>query len=164
MQFKRLCLHVGPNPQPRKSSAAPLPTMLYYTKGSGTQPMISCSDWPLKQDLAHVQKAKLKLWPLQYCSRKEFTEWERWYIHYQSLKEEKAQLKESMSKAESLICNNGAEPGLLSSKQGLCMEVLCRGSAWTTLSMAGVHGTRTHAPAQQKLHRDGLFSLFCLNN
>lgn len=155
MQFKRLYLHLGPSPQPRKSSAAPLPTMLYHTEGSGTQPMISRSGWPLKQDLTHVQKTNLRLWLLQYCSRKEFTECERW-----SLKEEKAQLKKSMSKADPLMCNNGAEPGSLSSKQGLCLEVLCRGCAWTTLSMEGAHGTRTHAPAQQKLHGDGFFWVF----
>lgn len=110
VQLKRLSLHLGSSPRPRKSSAAPLPAMLFYAKGAGTQPMISHSDWPLKQDLAHVQKTKLKLWLLQHCSRKEFTEWERGSIHYQSLKEEKAQLKKSTGKAEPLMCNNRAEP------------------------------------------------------
>lgn len=163
MQSKCLPPHPGPSPQPRKSSATPLPTALCYAEGSGTQLVISCSNWSLKQELAHAQKNKSKLWFLQYRSRKECTEWERWYIRYQSLKEERAQLKKSMSKAEPLMCNNGAEPGSLGSERGLCMEVLCGGCAWTTLSMENVHGTRAHAQHNRNL-RDGFFCLFCLTN
>lgn len=140
-------------PSAEEKQCCSTPTELYYTKGSGTQPLTSSSDWALKQDPAHVKKTKLKL-VFKYYPREEFTKWERWHIHYQWLKEGKAQLKTSMSKAEPW-CVITAEPGLLSTKQRLCLELLRRGCAQTTLSMESVHGKSTRETSEMALF--GLF-------
>lgn len=55
--IQKSIFYLGPSPQLRKTSAAPLPTTPYYTEGSGTQPMISHNDCPSNKPLHMCKKA-----------------------------------------------------------------------------------------------------------